>query len=208
MKSPKRSFFKTAATIQKPLVKIATATDETPTVDVLVRAFRSDPVIRWVWPDLQSYLTYFPSFVEVFGGKAFAQKSAYFVEDYAGASLWLPPNTYPDEEALFNFLQCTVSKQRQTDLFTVFEQIDRYHPSEPHWYLPLIGIDPSQQSRGYGSALIRQALIQCDRTQTLAYLEASSQKSTAFYQRHGFELLGTIQVGTSPPLFPMQRQPQ
>ena len=144
----------------------------------------------------------------MFGGKAFSQSSAYFVDDYAGAALWLLPNTSPDEETLYELLQRTVPDDRKADLFTMFEEMDCYHPSEPHWYLPLIGIDPSQQSKGYGSALMQPVLSQCDQSQIPAYLEATSVKSLSFYQRHGFELLGTIQVGTSPSLFPMLREPQ
>jgi hypothetical protein len=42
----------------------------------------------------------------------------------------------------------TVSEQIQKDFFSVFEQMGRYHPSEPHWYLPLTGVDPLQQGKG------------------------------------------------------------
>ena len=51
-----------------------------------------------------------------------------------------------------------------------------YHPSEPHWYLPLIGVDPALHGKGYGSALMEYALIQCDRDQKVAYLESSNPK--------------------------------
>jgi ribosomal protein S18 acetylase RimI-like enzyme len=84
----------------------------------------------------------------------------------------------------------------------------RYHPSEPHWYLPMLGVDPSQQGKGFGSALLQHALIQCDRDTKLAYLESSNPKNIPIYERHGFELLGTIQVGTSPSIFPMLRRPR
>ena len=208
MRLPERSISKQIATIQAASTRIATATDETLIVDVIVRAFRSDPVVRWAWPDLHSYLTNFPSFVRVFGGKAFSQGSAYFVDGHAGAALWLLPNTSLDEETLYELLQRTVFDDRKADLFTMFEEMDSYHPSEPHWYLPLIGIDPSQQSKGYGSMLMQHVLSQCDRSQIPAYLEATSVKNLSFYQRHGFELLGTIQIGTSPSLFPMLREPQ
>jgi RimJ/RimL family protein N-acetyltransferase len=51
-------------------------------------------------------------------------------------------------------------------------------------------------------------LKRCDRDRLPAYLESSNPANIAFYERHGFELLGTIQVGTSPPIFPMVRYPQ
>jgi hypothetical protein len=27
-----------------------------------------------------------------------------------------------------------------------------YHPDEPHWYLPLLGVDPLRHGKGLGSA--------------------------------------------------------
>jgi ribosomal protein S18 acetylase RimI-like enzyme len=191
-----------------PTVKTATAPDEGPAIGAVVLAFSADPAARWAYPDPQQYLRHFPDFVRGFGGKAFAHGSAYYVDGYAGAALWLPPGVDPDEEALSALLQRTVSEQVQQDVFAVFEQMGRYHPSEPHWYLPLIGVDPHQQGRGYGSALIQHALFPCDRDQTPAYLESSNSKNIPLYERHRFELLGTIQVGTSPPIYPMLRKPR
>jgi hypothetical protein len=41
-----------------------------------------------------------------------------------------------------------------------------------------------------------------------AYLEATSQRSVPLYQRHGFEILGTVQINaTSPTITPMVRKP-
>jgi ribosomal protein S18 acetylase RimI-like enzyme len=195
-------------TMTTPIVKTATASDEGPAIAVVVLAFSADPAARWTWPDPQQYLRHFPRFVQAFGGNAFAHGSAYYVDGYAGAALWLPPEVHADEDMLITLLQRTVSEQMQKDAFAVFEQMGRYHPREPHWYLPLIGVDPSHQGKGYGSALLQHALISCDRNHTLAYLESTNPRNIPLYERHGFTLLGTIQVGTSPPLFPMLRKPQ
>jgi ribosomal protein S18 acetylase RimI-like enzyme len=178
-----------------PIIKTATASDEASTIDVLVRAFSADPVARWVWPDSQQYLMHFPSFVRAFGGKAFTHGSAYYVDGYAGAALWLPPYVRPDEDVLNSVLQRTVSEHIQKDVFAVFEQMGRYHPSEPHWYLPLLGVDPFQQGKGFGSALMQHALVNCDRDSKLAYLESTNRRNMHLYERYGFELLGTIQAG-------------
>jgi ribosomal protein S18 acetylase RimI-like enzyme len=192
-----------------PIIKTAASTlDEASIVDVLVRANWEDPAARWVWPDSQQFLTHFPSFVRAFGGKAFAHGSAYYVDGYTGAALWLPPDVHPDENALIALLERTVSEQIQKDFFPVFEQMGRYHPSEPHWYLPLMGVDPSQQGKGFGSALLQHTLMQFDRDNKLAYLESSNPRNIPFYKRHGFELLGSIQIGTSPSIAPMLRRPK
>ena len=192
-----------------PIIKTAaTASDEASIIDVLVRANWADPAARWVWPDSQQFLMHFPNFVRAFGGKAFAHGSAYYVDGYVGAALWLPPDVHPDEETLIALVQQTVSEQIQKDFFAVFERMGRYRPTEPHWYLPLMGVDPSQQSKGFGSALLQHTLFQLDRDNKLAYLESSNPRNIPLYKRHGFELLGIIQTGTSPSIAPMLRNPR
>ena len=64
------------------------------------------------------------------------------------------------------------------------------------------------RGRGYGTQLMRQGLVACDRDQQPAYLEATSPTNRMFYERHGFRVLGEIRSGDSPPLFPMLREPQ
>ena len=91
--------------------------------------------------------------------------------------------------------------------FAVLEQMDEAHPEEPHWYLPLIGTDPTQQGNGFGSALLDHTLAICDQQNVPAYLEATSPGNIRLYQRHGFVVLGTIQIGGSPPITPMLRKP-
>ena len=191
-----------------PTVKTTTPADEVPAIDTMVLAFAADPVARWCWPDSHQYLTSMPSFTRAFGGGAFVHNGAHCTDDYAGTALWLPPNVHPEDEALVQVLERTVSESIRGDLFAVFEQMAKYHPSEPHWYLPLIGVDPAHQGKGCGSALMTYALQECDRHHSPAYLESTNPRNIPLYRRHGFEVLGTIQVGASPPLVPMLRQPR
>jgi ribosomal protein S18 acetylase RimI-like enzyme len=190
-----------------PIVKTAKESDEAGVIDVLKIAFVADPATRWVWPDPQKYLSHFSSFAKAFGGKAFAYESAHYVGNYSGAVLWLPPNVYPDVDLLTALLQSSGSDESKKDGPEIFEKMSRYHPHEPHWYLPLLGVDPLHHGKGLGSALIQHVIGMCDRDNKFAYLESSNLKNIQFYKRHGFELLGTIQVNTSPPIFPMLRKP-
>jgi GNAT superfamily N-acetyltransferase len=195
-------------TVKAPIIKPASEADQGHVIDVLVLAFSTDPGARWTWPDPHQYLMHFRELVKAFGGKAFAHKSAYYAEGYAGASLWLPPDVHPDEGAITALIQRTASEQIRGDVANVFESMGSYHPDEPHWYLPLLGVDPLMQGKGLGSALLKHALIPCDRDNLHAYLESTNAKNLPLYERHGFEVLGEIQVGTSPTIFPMLRKPQ
>jgi len=191
-----------------PIVNTATESDEAGVIDALKLAFVADPATRWVWPEPQKYLSHFSSFALAFGGKAFAYGSAHYVENYSGAALWLPPNVHPDVEPLIALLQSSGSDEAKKDGPEVFEKMNSYHPNEPHWYLPLLGVDPLHHGKGIGSALMQHALVGCDQDNKFAYLESSNPKNIPFYERHGFKLLGTIQVKTSPPIFPMLREPR
>jgi ribosomal protein S18 acetylase RimI-like enzyme len=184
------------------------AADAERAVAAVALAFSADPAARWMYPEPQQYLSYWPEFVRTFGGKAFARGTASYAEGFAGAALWLPPGEHADDDALVALLQQSVAPRDQDVVFAVFEQMDAYHPSEPHWYLPLIGVDPARQGQGYGSALLTHTLARCDRERTPAYLESTSPGSRALYERHGFEVVGTVQAGTAPPIWPMVRRPR
>jgi GNAT superfamily N-acetyltransferase len=177
-------------------------------IAVIVLAFSADPVARWSYPDARQYLTHFPAIVRAFGGKAFAHGTGYHVSGFAGAALWLPPEVQPDEEALATVVRESVTAERQSPVFAIFEQMGRYHPRERHWYLPLVGVDPVHQGKGYGTALLQHALSRCDRDHLPAYLESTNPVNIPLYERQGFEVLATIQVESSPPIVPMLRAPR
>lgn len=80
-----------------------------------------------------------------------------------------------------------------------------FHPEEPHWYLAMIGVDPSRQGRGLGSALLKAALRVVDEAGAPAYLESSNPRNTPLYERFGFQVMGKVAPGDFPGLEPMWR---
>lgn len=173
----------------------ASASDEMSVINTIVLAFATDPMARWSWPDASQYLDVMPRFIRAFGGSAFQRGSAHCTADRRGAALWLPPGASPDEHAMGEIIETSVSPAMLGDVFAVIEKMEQFHPTEPHWYLPLMGVDPVLQGKGYGSALLNHALQQCDREGSLAYLESSNPKNIPLYKRHGFQVIGEIQSG-------------
>ncbi len=187
-------------------VKAATAEEKAAVFATLTLAFSEDPATRWTWPDPATYLEAFPHFAMAFGGAAFGKGSALRIGS-AGAALWLPPGTGPDEAALNDLMMRTADVATAIDGPQLMQQMASYHPKEPHWYLPLIGVDPAQQNKGVGGALLRHVTEICDREGVQAYLESSNPRNIPLYQRHGFEIVGRAQSGQSPVIMPMLRKP-
>ena len=190
-----------------PRLAAAQPEDAQRAIDTLTLAFTDDPPSRWLFPDGRQYLRYFPIFAKAFGGAAIDRGTAFASHDCSGVALWLAPGVGPDEEALAALIEQSVTKARQADVFSLFDEMGRLHPTEPHWYLPLIGVKPAQQGRGLGSARLRPILEQCDAAHLPAYLEATSTRNLPLYRRHGFEVVGEIKVADCPPIVPMLRQP-
>nr|VFK64374.1 MAG: Acetyltransferase (GNAT) domain-containing protein [Candidatus Kentron sp. TC] len=189
-------------------IETTTGKDVPRAIAVMVLAFSADPIMRWLYPEPHAYLTQFPNFVRKFAGKAFDQGTAYHTEGFTGAALWRPPGVEPDKKEVVTLLQRTVPKALQSQVFSVFERASHYRPNEPYWHLSLIGVEASRQHSGLGSGLMEHVLAPCDRDKKFAYLNASNPKQIPFYERQGFEVLDTIQVASSPPLFPMLRKPR
>jgi ribosomal protein S18 acetylase RimI-like enzyme len=187
-------------------VVAAQPADMEPLISVMVLAFAADPVARWMYRDPQRYLAYFGRFMRAFAGKAFSTGTAWCIDGNLGGALWLPPGVKPDEGVIATILDESVPRDVMADVNTMFGEMAAYHPGNPHWYLPTIGIEPHLHGKGLGSALLTEALSRCDQEHMPAYLESTNPANAAFYQRLGFEALGVIRAGHSPPIVPMLRR--
>ena len=68
--------------------------------------------------------------------------------------------------------------------------------------------DANQYLTYWPQILRAHALERCDRDGLPACLDATSPMNKPLYERHGFEELGVIQAGSSPPMWPMQPTPR
>lgn len=176
-----------------------------PVIDVLTLAFGADPAVRYMFPDAAAYLKAFPRLVTAMCGSAIAGGTAWAVEGNAAAALWLAPGESADGEAIGALVEEVVPVERAMVLAQVGELMDQFHPKEPHWYLSMVGVDPSRQGQGLGAALLEAGLARCDAEGLPAYLESSSPRNVPLYERHGFEVVGLIKPGDHPGLIPMYR---
>ena len=185
---------------------IAGETEVDHAIATLALAFSADPVARWMYDDPHQYLRHIPRLFKALGTAAFESGAAHRTGDGLGVALWLPPSVHADDGPLEAVISETIAVGKQADVGAMLERTEDYRPKEPHWYLSLIGVEVLHRSMGCGAALLQHGLRQCDRDHLPAYLWSSNRLNTPLYERHGFEIVGTIQVGSSPSIFPMLRR--
>ena len=181
----------------------------------LALAFQDDPVLSWALPDpdrrrriLGAGFFLFVSRLWLPDGEAFAPPG-----DVAGAACWLPPGRWhPPLRRRLGLLPSIVRiGGRSAPRFLRLQAlVEGRHPDErDHWYLPALGVRPDRQGQGLGSRLMFPILSRCDEQGLPAYLEASSPRNRALYERHGFEVTGTLDLARGgPPLWLMWREPR
>ncbi len=167
--------------------------------------FSTDPVQRWIWPEASVYLNAKPRFAHASAGKGLDHGTTFAVDGFKAVAMWLPPGVSTDSDAMGAIVAETARPEILEDLINIGASLAAAHPQEPHWYLNFIACDPAYLGQGLGSALMKHALQKIDEDGAAAYLESSNPRNMTLYERHGFEAVGKVQHGSSPPLYPMIR---
>ena len=174
----------------------------------LARAFHDDPVFRWFSPDDGRRRVMLPGLFAVFVGAFLRHGEAYADDGAAGAALWAGPGVDPissDPDAGGRL--AAVAGIDAPRLFAIVEALEARTPAEPHHHLQFLGVVPERQGAGLGGALMAPVLARCDRDGAAAYLEATSERNRALYERYGFRAHGSIRVPDGPVLHRMWRDP-
>src|SRR5215469_11678293 len=143
-------------------------------IATLVLAFVTDPVARWMYDDPHQYLLHIPRLFRALGTSSFEARAAQRTNEGIGVAIWLPPGAHSDDRPLEAVIAETIAQERQAEVTAVFERTEDYRPTEPHWYLSLIGVEVLHRNRGYGAALLQHGLRGCDCAQLAAYLWSSN----------------------------------
>ncbi len=191
--------------VSSPSVSYVAKADQERAYATLVSALTDDPVERWLWPELAHYNAVFPEFLAAMGGKAFDEGTVWKLDDFVAVAFWYPPGTVADGDAIVNVLTDSVAADKLDETMSVVDQMDKAHPTHPHWYLPWFGVHRAQQGRGLGSQLMPRCLEVVDAAHLPAYLETSNPRNVTFYERHGYEVVGEARAGRCPPILFMSR---
>jgi GNAT superfamily N-acetyltransferase len=108
---------------------------------------------------------------------------------------WLPPGAFPWSvrrrlAASARLTQVFLADPRAFPTFMRYgANLERAHPTEPHWYLEVLSVRPDDQRHGLGTRLVAPILDRADRDGIPCYLETADPANIDFYRRFGFEVV-------------------
>jgi GNAT superfamily N-acetyltransferase len=186
--------------------------------DALCASHADYPAFRAVFPDAQRRLRALRPFFRatvadgIPFGAVYAAGEGRIVQAVA---VWLPPGAFPwsprrKARATAAFLRVMAADPRSFRRFTQFgANAEKAHPSDPHWYLEVLGVRPECQRQGLGSLLVKPVLERADADGLPCFLETSERANVPYYERFGFAVVDDhlLLVPDGPAHVSMRRPP-
>ena len=196
----------------RPVEVRAAAADEVPKVAAtFADAFVDDPVFRFLRPGRlrprARLRTMFVVELELYvlrnGG------TVWTTSEHDGAVATLPPGAWEMPRSMTGREALQWVRAFRTRLpraSRVQRAMEKRHPSEPHFYVRTVGVRTALQGQGVGSMLMQPTLETADSAGLPTYIEASSERSAALYERLGFRHMEAFELPDGgPPVWPMLR---
>lgn len=179
----------------------------------LADAFEDDPAWAWVLRDDASRRDVLERFFALSLERVWLeQDECYTTAGGVGAAVWELPDRWKlgvGAQLRLGPRLIAIAGRNMPRMLRGLYALESGHPPDPHYYLPYVGVSARWQGRGIGAALLKPVLDRCDAERMPAYLEASSPRNRALYERHGFAVTEEFRLGKgSPPLWRMWRDPQ
>jgi GNAT superfamily N-acetyltransferase len=197
-----------------PQIRPATTADATRIAELIGAAFHSLHAAIWLIPDPEDRARVLPANFTIYVDHALTHGQIHLVVDdsatLTAAAVWFPQLTGPTPVPDDYDTRLQAACGPHTDRFrTLDKEFDNHHPhAYPHHHLAFLATRPDQQGRGLGTALLHHHHRHLDQHRMPAFLQASSKRSRALYERAGYQCLGEpFHLPDGPPFWNMWREP-
>lgn len=165
---------------------------------VLARAFQNDPPLAYGIPDPAERARILPMFM-----KPFVTFASLFGEVYVAVgklesvAIWLPLDNLDetpehDHQAGIDTIPSIIGTESSARFMNIIRFVEGFHrrfAAGRHLYLQWLGVEPSRQGQGLGSATITPELRRADSEGLPCYLETFQPRNVPLYLKHGFQIM-------------------
>jgi len=171
-------------------VRVAEPADIDAIVATLTTAFFDDPLWGPAFPDPGRRAEQAAVMWRMSATSALRYPWTLVTAKVEAAAILIPPGgtelTHEEEKELAAQLVRTAGQRTAEGVLEIYAQLEAAHPSEPHFYLTLLGTHSDHRGQGLGMGLLREALARIDDLGEPAYLESSNPANNARYESVGF----------------------
>jgi len=114
-----------------------------------------------------------------------------------GGLIGVPPGRFPPPGAgVYRQLVCLLRQgpKAMERWSFVTDALHREHPTAPHWYVAVLGVEPAFQGRGLGGRLLDALASLVVADPHPIYLESDRAESVAFYRARGYAIRGELRL--------------
>ncbi len=180
--------------------RVAAPADVDAIVDTMTTAFFADPLWGPAFPDVGRRAEQASAMWRLYVTSALRYPWTLVAEHARAAAVWIPPGgtelTAEEESGLEALLLDKAGPAATRGIMAICEQIEALRPTEPHFYLTLLGTHRAHRGRGLGMGLVAESLARIDALGAPAYLESSNPANDARYERAGFTARGRFTAAT------------
>jgi GNAT superfamily N-acetyltransferase len=190
--------------------QVATTEELDALTETLTLAFQTDPVWSWGFSVPERGLEGMRAAWRLYLHSALGYEWVWSTDDGAAVSLWIPPgkpDLLPEDGERFEALMREALGSGAKRLLDAFERFEEARPSEPHYYLSLLGTHPDRSGEGWGMGLLADNLVRIDAECAPAYLESSNPANVPRYERLGFAVFDEFAVSEGITVAQMWREP-
>lgn len=181
------------------MITVARPEDRPVVVGSLVAAFEHDPVLRYVFPDDDTYAHHAAVFFGLCFDKRVHHRTVWTIQGGAATAMWEPPGVeHPDDNLAAELPEDALKRLRTYD-----EAVHALLPAEPFWYLGVLGTHPDFGGRRWAQAVMHAGLDQAEADGLPAILETGNPANVGFYRRAGWQVAD--QVTDPVPIWIMRR---
>lgn len=190
--------------MSEPEITIARPADRGRVIGSLVAAFAADPVLRYLFPEEETY----PRFAAAFFGHLFDKRvlreTIWTAGRGAAVAMWDAPatgDTPPDDT-----LAAELPVDAMARVTAYGGAVHAALPGGPFWYLGVLGTQPEYAGRRWGHAVMAAGLRRAAADDLPAVLETSNPGNVEVYRRAGWQVarVATVEALT---VWIMQRPP-
>jgi GNAT superfamily N-acetyltransferase len=178
-----------------------------PAIKMLTRAFSNYPLLTHYFPEESERQAVSENIMALSIYTCLRYGQVYATSDrLEGAAVWSPSENYPASfwrvlrsVPLSHILGISGSgayRIQAVDRFLL--DIHKRLVPYKHFYLEILGVDPSVQKQGFSSKLIRPMLQRLDAAGLQCFLETQDPRDVPIYQHFGFEIIDQSIIPDSP----------